>query len=82
MTQSEEYVDLCGGSSEIKSVVQNISTGDHTTPKAVYAISISDENLVEIAAMAELNNLDNLSKGLKSFLKQRALGGLMTRINK
>lgn len=34
-----------------------------------------------MAAMAELKNLDNLSKGLKSFLKQRALSGLMTRIN-
>ena len=78
MTQSEEYIDLCGGSSEIKSVVQNISTGDYTTPKAVYAISISDENL---AAIAELNKMDNSSKGLKSFLMQRILGSIMTRIN-
>lgn len=78
MTQSEEYADLYGGSSEIKAVIQNISTGDYTTPKAVYAISVSDEN---VAAMAELNHLDNLSKGLESFLKQRVLGNLMTRIN-
>lgn len=78
MTQSEEYVDIFTGSREIKSVVQNISTGDYTTPKAVYAVSITNENL---AAMAELNNLDNASKGLKSFLAQRALGSLMTQIN-
>lgn len=44
----------------------------------MYAISVSDEN---VAAMAELNHLDNLSKGLESFLKQRVLGNLMTRIN-
>lgn len=78
MTQSEEYVDIFIESSDIKSVVQNISTGDYTTPKAVYAISITDEN---IAAMAELNNLGNASKGLKSFLTQRVLGSLMTQIN-
>lgn len=78
MTQSEEYAELYGGSSEIKAVIQNISTGDYTTPKAVYAISVSDANL---ATMFELNNLDNPSKGLKSFLMQRSLGGLMTRIN-
>lgn len=79
MTQSEEYIDLCGGNSEIKAIVQNISTGDYTTPKAVYAISISDENL---ATMAELNKLDNPSKELKVFLLQRILGTLMmTRIN-
>ncbi|MDE6568652.1 MAG: hypothetical protein K2K70_13105 [Lachnospiraceae bacterium] len=78
MTQSEEYIDLCGGTNEIKAIVQNISTGDYTTPKAVYAISISDENL---ATMAELNNLDNPSKELKAFLLKRILGSLITRIN-
>ena len=78
MAQSEEYVDIFTDSSEIKSVVQNINTGDYTTPKAVYAISITDENL---AAMAELNSLGNVSKGLKSFLTQRVFGSLMTQIN-
>lgn len=78
MTQSKEYIDLCGGSSETKAAIQNIGTGDYTTPKAVYAISISDENL---AAMAQFSNLDNLSKGLKSFLMQKALGNLMTQLN-
>ena len=78
MTQSEEYVELFGGSSEIKTIIQNISTGDYTTPKAVYAISISDENLT---AIAELKNLDKLSKELKSFLMQKILSSLMTRFN-
>lgn len=78
LTQSTEYVDFFNGSNEIKSVIQNISTGDYTTPKTVYAISIADENL---AAMAALNNLDNASKGLKSFLTQKTLGALMTQLN-
>lgn len=78
MTQSEKYLDLCGGSSEIKAIIENISAGDYTTPRAVYAISVSDENL---SAMAGLNNLDNSSQELKSFLMQRILGGLITQIN-
>lgn len=78
MTQSEEYIDLCTGSSEIKAIIQNISAGDYTAPKAVYAISATDENL---AAMAGLHNLDNPSKGLKTCLAERILGALMAQIN-
>ena len=79
MTQTEEYVDILAGSSEeIKSIAHDINTGDYSNPKAVYAISITDDNL---AAMAGLDSLDNASDGLKSFLTQRLLGSLMTRIN-
>lgn len=78
MTQTEEYVDLHTGNSEIKTVIQNISAGDYSSPKAVYAVSITDDNL---AAMAELNSLDSASEELKTFLMQRVLGSLMTQIN-
>jgi len=78
MTRTEEYVDIHTGDSEIKNVIQNIGTGDYAAPKAVYAISVTDENL---AAMAELGNLNNASESLKDFLMQRVLGSLMTQIN-
>ncbi len=78
MTQSEEYVNVYTGSSEIKSVVQNISKGEYTTPKAVYAISITDENR---AAMVELGNLEGSSEELQKVLMQRVLGSVMTQIN-
>lgn len=78
MTQTEEYVDIYTGSSEIKAVVQNIASGDYSTPKAVYSVFITDENL---AAMAELGSLENASENLSTFLTQRVLGSLMTQIN-
>ena len=78
MTQTEEYVDIHTGSSEIKTVIQNISTGDYTAPKAVYLLSVTEDNL---AAMAELGTLEGTSEGLKTFLMQRVLGSLMTQIN-
>lgn len=78
MTQTEEYVDIHTGNSEIKTVIQSISNGDYSSPKAVYAISITDDNL---AAMAELNSLDSASDELKTFLTKRVLGSLMTQIN-
>lgn len=44
----------------------------------MYAISVADDDL---AAMVELNRLDNVSDELKKFLLQRAHSALMTQIN-
>ena len=78
MTQTEGYVDVYTGNSEVKAVIQSISAGDYSSPKAVYAISVADDDL---AAMVELNRLDNVSDELKKFLLQRAHSALMTQIN-
>ncbi len=78
MTRTEEYVNIYTGDSKINTVIRKISTGDYSSPKAVYAISITDDNL---AAMAELKNLGNASEELKNFLMQRVLGSLITQIN-
>lgn len=78
MIQTEECVDVLTESNDIKSIVRDLSTGDYSAPKAVYAISVTDDNL---AAMAELDGLGNASDGLKSFLIQKVLGSLMVQIN-
>ena len=78
MTLSEEYVDISIGDSNIKTVIQDISTGDYSAPKAVYAITISDEYL---ATMVELDNFGNASKELKNLLKKRIFSALITQIN-
>lgn len=78
MTNTDEYIALYTGSGEIKTVVQQLGSGDYRTPKAVYAISMTDDNL---AAMAQLRTLDTASEELKDFLAKRVLGSLMTRIN-
>ena len=78
MIQTEEYVDLHTGSSEIKTIIQNIGSGNYTTPKAVYSISITEENLI---ALSEVDSLNNASEELKDFLLQRVLETLMTQIN-
>ena len=78
MTRAGEYIDTYTGDSTIKNIIQNIGVGEYSVPKSVYAISIPDENLV---AMAELSELDNSSKDLKTFLMQKVLGSLMLQIN-
>ncbi len=79
MTRSEECLDLVyTGNGKVLSVVQDISTGDYTTPKTVYAISTTE---IESLATVGLNNLDNVSEGLKSYITRKALGSLVTQIN-
>ena len=78
MTQTEGYADVYTGNSEVKAVIQSISTSDYSSPKAVYAISAADDDL---AAMVELNRLGNVSDELKNFLLRRARSALMTQIN-
>ena len=78
MTRTEEYIDMITGSSDIKSIVQKISTGDYSSPKAVYAISVADDALV---SMTGLDCLDNVSDDLKTLLTQKLRGSLMTQIN-
>jgi hypothetical protein len=78
MTRTEEYVDILIGDSNIKTVIQDISTGDYSDPKAVYAITVSDENL---ATMAELDNFGNVSKELKNLMKKRIFSSLISQIN-
>ena len=78
MTQTEGYADVYTGNSEVKAVIQSISTSDYSSPKVVYAISAADDDL---AAMVELNRLGNVSDELKNFLLRRARSALMTQIN-
>ena len=77
MTQIEEYVELYSGSNEIKTIIQNIGIGDFSPPKAVYAISIAEDDL---AAMVG-SNPDNVSEELKNYIMQKSLASLMMQIN-
>lgn len=77
-TRSEEYVQAYTGSPEITEIVQSIGAGDYTTPKAVYCIKVSDDTLL---GLAELGNMDGASESLQDTMKGRVLASLMTQIN-
>lgn len=78
MAQSKECMGIYTESSEIQTIIQNISLGDFSSPEAVYAISVADDDL---AAIMELSNLDNVSEELKNCLKQKIFASLITQIN-
>lgn len=77
MAQSEEWVDGLTGDSEISSIVQE-AAGDYAAPKAVYSLSVTDEELERLAA---INELEGASEEIKAFLMQRMLVSLITRTN-
>lgn len=78
MTRTEEYLNSVGAISNQIEVIQKLGAGDYSSPKAVYAISVTDDNL---AVMIELNRLGNASEELKNYLMQRVIGSLMTSVN-
>lgn len=76
--QAEEYVGAYTGNPEIMEIIQNVGAGDYTTPKAVYSLSVSDEVLL---SMLGLENLNGISAELKENLLSRTFGSLITQIN-
>lgn len=81
MVQSESYITLYTGNSSVQSIIQSLANGDYSSPKAVYAISIPEKSLEEMAEMAELDIPDNASEKFRGFVLQRMFGALMTRVN-
>lgn len=78
LTRTSEYVEVYTGSGEIQEIVKGIGEGDFSKPKAVYAITASEE---ELLSFSELGNLEGASEELKASLKSRVFGSLMTQIN-
>ena len=75
---AEEYVGAYTGNPEIMKIIQNVGAGDYTTPKAVYSLSVSDEVLL---SMLGLENLNGISAELKENLLSRSFSSLITQIN-
>lgn len=76
--QSEEYVGAYTGNPEIMEIIQNVGAGDYSAPKAVYSLSVSDEVLL---SMLGLENLNGISAELKDTLLSRSFASLITQIN-
>ena len=76
--QAKEYVGAYTGNPEIMEIIQNVGAGDYTTPKAVYSLSVSDEVLL---SMLGLENLNGISAELKENLLSRSFSSLITQIN-
>ena len=78
MTESEKYVELYTGDSDIKAVIEEIGSMDYSQAEKVYEITISDEIL---SAMAQTQSLENTSDELQKVLKTRVLASFMTQMN-
>ncbi len=79
LTKSEDYVNVYTPNEDIKNIIAEIGNNDYSVaPKAVYSISISEDDL---AALSELNGINNLSDELKDVLSRKTLGAVITQIN-
>jgi hypothetical protein len=65
-------------SPELISALSAIEQGDHSVPKAVYKITVSDENLLFLMAS---QGIQGNSDRVKQYIKQRALSAIISRLN-
>lgn len=78
MAGNEQYVSIFTGNPNIAAIVQEINQGDFSTPKTVYALTVSDAQLDNLA---EIESMGDLSPELKKMLRDRSLSALITQIN-
>ena len=78
MTQLESYVETYTGNGEIKEIVKSIGEGNYTTPKSVYAITASAE---QIAAYAGVDSLSDASDALQKTMENKFIVALISQVN-
>lgn len=78
MTRAESLIEIYTANSEIKDIILRLGEKTYDQPDAVYAITVPEETLTN---MAELSNLEGASEELKSYLLQRVMASLISQIN-
>lgn len=78
MADAEKYTSVYSSSREISDVIQTVRSGSHNTPKAVYTITVSNDDL---ALMGELATIGDISDELHEYLVHRTLLALVTQLN-
>lgn len=78
MTENDAYVNAYTGNTEISEIIKGLGKNNYDKPKAVYAITVSDESM---AALAELGLLDSTSAALQDSLKHKIPGALISQVN-
>lgn len=78
MARSDDLLSVYTANTDIKDILMNLGNQEYGTPDAVYAITVPEEALIN---MAEWNSLQNTSEALKGYLMQRFLASLMSQIN-
>ena len=79
MANSEAYINFHTGDTEMTELVKSIGKGDHSTPVAVYQITV-DNAAGEMWDM--LGGLEGLSENLKTTMRRKMFGAaLITQIN-
>lgn len=76
--RTEDYTRAYTGSSDLMEIIEKVGEGDYSSPKAVYSVTVSEE---AILGMLGMENLDGFSDALKETLLSRAVGSLTTQIN-
>ncbi len=81
MVQSDYYIDIMAGSTEIKAMVDNIAQGDYTSPKAVYSVSVPSFDKLLALLDEDFSRMSELSEELQAQLNNRSSSTFINQIN-
>lgn len=78
MVHTEKYMEHYTANERLMEMIKEMSDGDYSEPTAVYTISVSENSLLALSGMEEV---DSVSEKLRETAKKRALGSLMAQVN-
>ena len=79
MANSESYIQLFTGNTEINEIIQNIAEGDYSQPAAVYEVIIPEDNYQIVFESAEVQT--TMSEELERTMQKKVNAALVTQIN-
>lgn len=81
MVQSDYYLDVMSGSSELKTMASDIAKGDYTSVKAVYKVTIPSFDKLLALLDEDFGGFSELSPGLQEHLNNRSAYTFLSQIN-
>lgn len=79
MANSESYIQLFTGNTEINEIIQNIAEGDYSQPAAVYEVIISEDNYQMVLENTDVQT--TVSEELERTMQKKINAALVTQIN-
>lgn len=82
MAGNEDYIQIYTAGEEISAILNEVGEGDHTSPKAVYEISLMGEKIGDMIALLGGDvSLDGMSEDLTRAVEQKLLSAVISQLN-
>ncbi len=78
IAESDDYLSIYSSDSDMMSIVHSFAEGDHSDPKAIYRLTLSEES---VKSLCGTDILTSLSPELQAFLESRVQASIINIAN-